>query len=87
MIGGSSRLDRRVPVSKLKVALKRGVIVTELRIPLDMRALDTLTLGTDAAVAAYQEQRLKLEAARKARHSRQAADLAHPQRRKEDEIE
>lgn len=61
--------------------------MTELRIPLDMRALDTLTLGTDAAVAAYQEQRLKLEAARKARHNRQAADLAHPQSRKEDESE
>jgi hypothetical protein len=53
--------------------------VTELRIPLDTRALDRLMLGTDAAVAAYREQRFKLEAARKARHNRQAADLAHPQ--------
>jgi hypothetical protein len=31
-------------------------------------------LGTDAAVAAYQQQRLELEAARKARHNRQAAE-------------
>jgi hypothetical protein len=61
--------------------------VTQRRIPLDTRALDRLTLGTDAAVVAYQEQRLKLEAARKARHNRQAADSAQPQRRRDDEID
>jgi hypothetical protein len=61
--------------------------VTELRIPLDTPALDRLMLGTDAAVAAYQEQRLKLEAARKACHNRQAADLANPQSDRDDKIE
>jgi hypothetical protein len=61
--------------------------VTELRIPLDTRALDRLMLGTDAAVAAYQEQRLNLEAARKARHNPQKADLAHPQSSRDNEIE
>jgi hypothetical protein len=61
--------------------------VTVLRIPLDARALDGLMLCTDAAVAGYQEQRLKLEAARKARHNRQAANLAHPQSRRDDNIE
>ena len=61
--------------------------MTELRIPLDTRALDRLMLGTDAAVAAYQEQRPKLEAARKARLNRQAADLAHPQSGRDDKIE
>jgi hypothetical protein len=53
--------------------------VTDLRIPLDTRALDGLMLGTDAAVAAYQEQRLKLEAARKARDSLERTDLANSQ--------
>ena len=61
--------------------------MTELRIPLDTRALDRLMLGTDAAVAAYQEQRLNLEAARKARHNRQTADLAHRQSSRDNEIE
>lgn len=61
--------------------------MTELRIPLDKRALDRLMLGTDAAVAAYQEQRSKLEAARKARRNRQAADLAYPQSGRDDDIE
>ena len=49
----------------LMVALLPGGIVTELKNPLDDTALDRLTLGTDAAVASYQEQRLKLETARK----------------------
>lgn len=44
-----------------------GGIVTELKTPLDERALDRLTLATAPAVVAYQEQRLKLEAARMAR--------------------
>jgi hypothetical protein len=63
----------------------RGTM-TELRIPLDTRALDRLMLGSDAAVAAYQEQRLKLEAARKARHNPQAADFAHRQSGRDDEV-
>jgi hypothetical protein len=61
--------------------------VTDLRIPLDARALDGLMLGNDAAVAAYQEQRLKLEAARKTHHNRQATDLAPAQSGTDDEIE
>jgi hypothetical protein len=60
--------------------------VTELRIPLDTRALDRLMLGTDAAVAAYQEQRLKLEAARKARDSRERTDLADSQTGEDDQL-
>ena len=60
--------------------------MTKLRIPLDTRALDRLVLGTDAAVAAYQEQRLKLEAARKARDRRERTDLANSQTGEDDEL-
>jgi len=60
--------------------------VTELKTPLDERALDRLMLGTDAAVVSYQKQRLKLRAARKARNNRQRADLAQTQTGKDDEI-
>jgi hypothetical protein len=60
--------------------------VTELRVPLDKRALDRLMLGSDAAVAAYQEQRLRLEAARRARYKPQAADLSQPQCGSDDEV-
>ena len=61
------------------VAFLPGGIVTELKTPLDERALDRLTLGSDAAVASYQEQRLKVETARKASPNRQRADLARTQ--------
>jgi hypothetical protein len=60
--------------------------VTKLKTPLDERALDRLTLATYAAVVSYQEQRLKLEAARKAGHNRQRADLAQTQTGGGDEI-
>jgi hypothetical protein len=60
--------------------------VIELKTPLDERALDRLTLGTDAAVVAYQEQRLKLEAARKLRDNRQRTDLANTQTGGDDKI-
>jgi hypothetical protein len=63
-----------------------GGIVTERKIPLDERALDGLMLATDAAVVAYQEQRLRLQAARKARDNRQRADLAHTQSGADDKI-
>jgi hypothetical protein len=63
-----------------------GGIVTELKTPLDERALGGLTLASDAAVVAYQEQRLKLEATRKARHNRQRADLGQTQTGEDDEI-
>jgi hypothetical protein len=63
-----------------------GGIVTERKIPLDERALDGLTLATDAAVVAYREQRLKLQAARKLRDNRQRADLARTQSCGDDEI-
>lgn len=61
-----------------------GKIVTELKTPLDEHALDRLTLATYAAVVAYQEQRLKLEAAGKARDNGQRADSAHSKRRRHD---
>ena len=60
--------------------------MTELKTPLDERALDRLTLATDAAIIAYQEQRLKLQAARKLRDIRQRADLARAQTGGDDEI-
>ena len=84
----SSRLGAGCPASQLKVALlpTMGGIVTELKTPLDERALDRLMLATDAAVVAYQEQRLKLQAARKVRDNRQRADLAHTQTGGDDEI-
>lgn len=56
-----------------------GKLVIELNTPLDERALDRLTLATDAAVVAYQEQRLKLQAARKVRDNRQRDDSAQTQ--------
>jgi hypothetical protein len=60
--------------------------VTELKTPLDERALDRLTLATDAALVAYEEQRLKLQAARKVRDSRQRDDLGRTQTGGADEI-
>ena len=63
-----------------------GGIVTELKIPLDERALDALMLATGAAVVANQEQRLKLRAARMLRDIRQRADLARTQTGGDDEI-
>jgi hypothetical protein len=63
-----------------------GGIVTELKIPLDERALDGLMLATDAAVVSYHQQRLKLQAARKARDNRQRVELAHTQISGDDEI-
>jgi hypothetical protein len=60
--------------------------VTEYKTPLDERALDGLMLASDAAVASYHEQRLKLQAARRVRDNRQPADLAHTQTGGDDEI-
>jgi hypothetical protein len=60
--------------------------VTELKTPLDKRALDRLTLATDAAVVSYQEQRLKLQAARRVRDDRRRAELAHTQTGGDDEV-
>jgi hypothetical protein len=59
--------------------------MTEPKSPLDERALDGLMLATDAAVASYQEQRRKLQAARKVRDNRQRADSAHTQTGGDDE--
>jgi len=53
--------------------------VNKPKTPLNERALDGLMLATDAAVVSYQEQRLKLQAARKLRDNRQRPDLAHTQ--------
>lgn len=60
--------------------------MTELKTPLDEHALDRLTLGTNAAVASYEEQRLKLKAARKEHENRHAVDLVHTQIGRDDEI-
>jgi hypothetical protein len=43
-------------------------------------------LGTDAGVVAYQEQRLKIHAARKLRDNRKRGNLARPQTGGDDEI-
>jgi hypothetical protein len=43
-------------------------------------------LGTDAAVASHEEQRLNLKAARKERENRHAGNLAHTQTGRDDEI-
>jgi hypothetical protein len=43
-------------------------------------------LVTDAAVVAYQEQRLKVQAARKLRDNRKRGDLARTQTGGDDEI-
>ena len=61
-------------------------IVTKLKIPLDERALDRLTLATDAAVLSYQQERLRLQAARKVRRNRQRVDLAQTKAGGDDEI-
>jgi hypothetical protein len=60
--------------------------VTELKSSLDERALDRLMLATDAAVLSYQQERLRLQAARRARHNRQQVDLAQTQTGGDDEI-
>ena len=60
--------------------------MTELKTPLDELALDRLTLATDVAVVAHQEQRLKLQVAREARDNRQRADLARTQSSGDDEV-
>jgi hypothetical protein len=60
--------------------------VTELKTPLDERALDRLMLGTDAAVASYREQRLKAQAARKMRDNPPRSDLARTQAGGDDEV-
>jgi hypothetical protein len=76
------------PDTQLEVALlpTRGGIVTELKTPLDERALDRLMLGTDAAVASYQEQGLKPQAARKVRDNGPRTDLAQTQTGEDSEI-
>jgi hypothetical protein len=89
IIGGSpSRLGRRCPAVQLKVARvpTMGEIVTELKTPLTKRALGELMLTTGAAVASYQEQRLKLQVVRKARDNRQRAELTQTQAHDDNEI-
>lgn len=49
--------------------------MARLKKPLDQNALDALTLGSEEARAAYQEQRLTLEVGRTIRHARKLADL------------
>ena len=52
-----------------------GIATSDLKKPLDQRALDELTLGTEEARAAYQEQRLTFELGRTIRHQRKLAEL------------
>ena len=77
-----------MPASQLRLRYLPtvGGILTEPKTPLDERALDRLMLASDAAVGSYQEQRLKLQAARKARDNRQRADLPRRQASGDDEI-
>ena len=58
----------------------------ELKTPLNECALDRLMLASEGAVVAYQEHRLKLEAARKVRDDLKQADLAGTQPCGNDEI-
>jgi hypothetical protein len=60
--------------------------VTELKSSLDERALDRLTLATDAAVLSYQQERLRLQAAGQVRHNRQRVDLTQKKVGGDDEI-
>jgi hypothetical protein len=60
--------------------------VSDRKTALDEHALDRLMLATDEAVTAYQEQRLKLQAARKVRGNRQRAAPAHTRTGGDDEI-
>ena len=60
--------------------------MTELKSSLDERALDRLTLATDAAVLSYQQERLRLQAARKVRRNRQRVDLTQKKVGRDDEI-
>jgi hypothetical protein len=88
IIGKSGSPGPLVPASQLKVAqlptTERKVV--ELKTPLDERGLDRLMLASDAAVVAYQEQRLRSQTVRKARDNRQRADLAHTQTDEDDEV-
>jgi len=56
--------------------------MADLKNPLLEGALDELTLGTDEARAAYQEQRLTLEVGRTIRHEGKLADLTQAEHRK-----
>lgn len=49
--------------------------MADLKNPLNQEALDALTLGTEEARAAYQEQCLTLELGRTIRRERKQADL------------
>ena len=49
--------------------------MADLKKPLDQQALDELTLGTEEARAAYQEQRLTFELGRTIRQERKLAAL------------
>jgi ribosome-binding protein aMBF1 (putative translation factor) len=59
----------------LRFAIARVQDMANLKRPLDRKALDALTLGTEQARAAYQEQRLTLEVGRTIRHARKHAEL------------
>jgi hypothetical protein len=60
--------------------------VTAPEVPLDGRALNRLVLATDAARVSYEEQRLKLQTARKVRDERVRARSAQTQSSPDNEI-
>ena len=60
--------------------------MTELKTAIDERAMNRMMLATGAAVIAYKEQRLKLQAARKLRDNLQRDDLVNRQFAEEDDI-
>jgi len=60
--------------------------VTDLKTPLDEGALDRLTLATAAAVVAFHEQRLEIQAARKVRNDRKQAEFSQTRTSPSDEI-
>ena len=60
--------------------------MAEFKTPLGRRELDALTLGTEEALLAYQEQRLELQAARKTRDERKLAGLTKAKSSTDDEI-
>jgi hypothetical protein len=60
--------------------------VTVPKVPLDERALDRLVLATDAARVSYEEQRLKLQTARKVSDERVRARSAQTRSNPDNEI-
>jgi hypothetical protein len=61
------------------ILVVEGIDVTDLKTSLGVHELDALTLSTETAHVAYEEQRRKLQAGRKSRDERRLADLTQSQ--------